>query len=64
MLQCSAAGGVLGTIYPLVMAAALGIGDGVLMTQINALLGMLFKHDMVIATFNCCVVLLLVAFRI
>lgn len=34
-------------VYPLIMAAALGIGDGVMMTQINALLGMLFKHDMV-----------------
>ena len=29
------------------MAAMLGIGDGVLNTQLNALLGMLFKHNMV-----------------
>ncbi|XP_057540953.1 UNC93-like protein 3 [Amaranthus tricolor] len=46
LLTYSTASGVLGTVYPLLMAAALGIGDGVLMTQINALLGMLFKHDM------------------
>lgn len=38
-------------VYPLLMAAALGIGDGVLMTQINALLGMLFKDDLVIFLF-------------
>lgn len=46
LLKYSTASGLLGTIYPLLMAALLGIGDGVLMTQINALLGMLFKHDM------------------
>lgn len=38
--------GVLGIVYPLLMAAMLGIGDGVLNTQLNALLGILFKHDM------------------
>ncbi|CAL5433507.1 unnamed protein product [Camellia sinensis] len=38
--------GVLGILYPLLMAAALGIGDGIFNTQLNALLGMLFKHDM------------------
>ncbi|KAH9672213.1 UNC93-like protein 3 [Citrus sinensis] len=37
--------GVLGTLYPLIMAALLGIGDGVLNTQLSALLGILFKHD-------------------
>lgn len=37
--------GVLGTVYPLVMAAVLGIGDGILNTQISALLALLFKHD-------------------
>lgn len=46
LLTYSTTSGILGTIYPLLMAAALGIGDGVLMTQINALIGMLFKHDM------------------
>ncbi|KAG6643138.1 hypothetical protein CIPAW_09G189500 [Carya illinoinensis] len=38
--------GVLGIVYPLLMAAILGIGDGVFNTQLNALLGILFKHDM------------------
>ncbi|KAF5476020.1 hypothetical protein F2P56_007767 [Juglans regia] len=38
--------GVLGIMYPLLMAAILGIGDGVFNTQLNALLGILFKHDM------------------
>ncbi|XP_010543326.1 PREDICTED: UNC93-like protein 3 [Tarenaya hassleriana] len=37
--------GVLGTVYPLLMAAILGIGDGALKTQISALLGLVFKHD-------------------
>ena len=41
--------GVLGTLYPLIMAALLGIGDGVLNTQLSALLGILFKHDTVTA---------------
>lgn len=40
--------GVLGAVYPLIMAAALGIGDGVFMTQLSALLGIFFKHDTVI----------------
>ena len=39
--------GVLGIMYPLLMAAILGIGDGVFNTQLSALLGILFKHDMV-----------------
>lgn len=30
------------------MAALLGIGDGVLMTQLSALLALLFKHDTVL----------------
>ncbi|KAB1224042.1 UNC93-like protein 3 [Morella rubra] len=38
--------GVLGFMSPLLMAAMLGIGDGVFNTQLNALIGMLFKHDM------------------
>lgn len=46
LLKYSTADGLLGMIFPLFMVAVLGIGDGVLMTQINALLGMLFKHDM------------------
>jgi len=29
------------------LAGLLGIGDGVLMTQLNALIGILFKHDTV-----------------
>ncbi|CAL5333385.1 unnamed protein product [Camellia sinensis] len=38
--------GVLGILYPLLIVAALGIGDGIFNTQLNALLGKLFKHDM------------------
>ncbi|KAL4284022.1 hypothetical protein GQ457_16G022850 [Hibiscus cannabinus] len=44
-LKYSATSGVLGIVYPLLMAAVLGIGDGVLNTQISALLALLFKHD-------------------
>ncbi|KAF5953761.1 hypothetical protein HYC85_006617 [Camellia sinensis] len=43
---CSVTSGVLGILYPLLIAAALGIGDGIFNTQLNALLGKLFKHDM------------------
>lgn len=46
LLNYSAPTGVLGLVYPLLIAAIWGIGDGVLMTQLNALLAMLFKHDM------------------
>ncbi|XP_022767506.1 UNC93-like protein 3 [Durio zibethinus] len=45
LLKYSAASGVLGIVYPLLMAALLGIGDGVLNTQLSALLALLFKHD-------------------
>ncbi|KAK8561805.1 hypothetical protein V6N13_149043 [Hibiscus sabdariffa] len=45
-LKYSAASGLLGIVYPLLMAALLGIGDGVLNTQLSALLALLFKHDM------------------
>ncbi|THF99286.1 hypothetical protein TEA_028167 [Camellia sinensis var. sinensis] len=45
-VHVSVTSGVLGILYPLLMAAALGIGDGIFNTQLNALLGMLFKHDM------------------
>ncbi|GMH10158.1 hypothetical protein Nepgr_011999 [Nepenthes gracilis] len=45
LLKYGTTSGVLGIVYPILMAAALGIGDGVFNTQINALLGMLFKHD-------------------
>ncbi|KAK8553698.1 hypothetical protein V6N13_072639 [Hibiscus sabdariffa] len=44
-LKYSGTSGVLGMVYPLLMAALLGIGDGVLNTQISALLALLFKHD-------------------
>ncbi|KAJ9540383.1 hypothetical protein OSB04_026889 [Centaurea solstitialis] len=46
LLNYSVPTGVLGVVYPLLVAAIWGIGDGVLMTQLNALLAMLFKHDM------------------
>ncbi|KHG16554.1 hypothetical protein F383_09813 [Gossypium arboreum] len=45
LLKYSATSGVLGVIYPLLMAAFLGVGDGVLNTQLSALLALLFKHD-------------------
>ncbi|KAL2533743.1 UNC93-like protein 3 [Abeliophyllum distichum] len=46
LLGYSVAGGVLGTIYPLLIGALWGIGDGVLNTQLSALIGILFKHDL------------------
>ncbi|XP_026443413.1 UNC93-like protein 3 isoform X2 [Papaver somniferum] len=45
LLSYSATSGVLGYVYPLLMAAMLGIGDAVFNTQLNALLGILFKDD-------------------
>ncbi|GMP82393.1 hypothetical protein CsSME_00036720 [Camellia sinensis var. sinensis] len=42
LLKYSVTSGVLRVLYPLLMAAALGIGDGIFNTQLNALLGMLF----------------------
>ncbi|GMP96518.1 hypothetical protein CsSME_00045142 [Camellia sinensis var. sinensis] len=51
LLKYSVTSGVLGILYPLIMAAALGIGDGIFNTQLNALLGMLFKHDMIEGAF-------------
>ncbi|KAL5740627.1 hypothetical protein ACOSP7_029510 [Xanthoceras sorbifolium] len=45
LLKYSLTSGVLGVLYPLLMAALLGIGDGVLNTQLSALIGILFKHD-------------------
>ncbi|KAI7736792.1 hypothetical protein M8C21_011227, partial [Ambrosia artemisiifolia] len=46
LLNYSEPRGVLRILYPLLIAAILGIGNGVLMTQLNALLGILFKHNM------------------
>ncbi|XP_072975594.1 UNC93-like protein 3 [Typha angustifolia] len=37
--------GVLAYVYPLIIGAIWGVGDGVLNTQLSALLGMLFKDD-------------------
>ncbi|XP_020101522.1 UNC93-like protein 3 [Ananas comosus] len=45
LLGYSTSTGVLGSVYPLLMGAILGIGDGVLNTQLSALLGLLFKND-------------------
>ncbi|WVZ07355.1 hypothetical protein V8G54_020701 [Vigna mungo] len=45
LLDFSISSGLLGTLYILFLAGLLGIGDGVLMTQLNALIGILFKHD-------------------
>lgn len=41
----SLSSGILGSIYPLVMAVLLGVGNGVFNTQLNALLGILFTSD-------------------
>ncbi|XP_042478366.1 UNC93-like protein 3 [Macadamia integrifolia] len=46
LLKYRLTSGVLGFVYPLLMSAMLGIGDGIFNTQLNALLGMLFRHDM------------------
>uniref|UniRef100_A0A1D1Z9J3 UNC93-like protein 3 n=1 Tax=Anthurium amnicola TaxID=1678845 RepID=A0A1D1Z9J3_9ARAE len=45
LLKYSLTSGVLGYLYPLLMAAVWGIGDGVFNTQLNALLGMLFRRN-------------------
>ncbi|KAK4396256.1 UNC93-like protein 3 [Sesamum angolense] len=42
----SVSGGLLASLLPLVIGALWGIGDGVLNTQLSALLGILFKHDL------------------
>lgn len=39
-------------MYPLIMAAIWGIGDGVFNTQLSALLAILFKNDTVLLLFN------------
>ncbi|GFP98361.1 unc93-like protein 3 [Phtheirospermum japonicum] len=46
LLKYSVSGGLLGTLVPLLIGALWGIGDGVLNTQLSALLGILFKHDL------------------
>ncbi|KAL1545922.1 UNC93-like protein 3 [Salvia divinorum] len=46
LLSYSVVSGLLGTILPLLIGALWGIGDGVLNTQLSALLGILFKHDL------------------
>ncbi|KAF5940822.1 hypothetical protein HYC85_021989 [Camellia sinensis] len=51
LLKYSVSSEVLGTIYPYLIAAIWGIGDGVFNTQLSALLGMLFKHDTVEGAF-------------
>ncbi|XP_068634756.1 UNC93-like protein 3 [Aristolochia californica] len=45
LLKYSMTSGVLRYIFPLLVAVIWGIGDGVFNTQLNATLGMLFKHD-------------------
>ncbi|KAK1264864.1 UNC93-like protein 3 [Acorus gramineus] len=45
LLRYSLSSGVLGPAYPLLVAVIWGIGDGVFNTQLNALLGILFKND-------------------
>ncbi|KAF5953932.1 hypothetical protein HYC85_006788 [Camellia sinensis] len=41
---CSVTSGVLGILYPLLMAAALGIGDGIFNTHLNALLVIVLEY--------------------
>lgn len=45
LLDFSIAKGLLGTSYIIFMAALLGVGDGILATQLSVLLAILFKHD-------------------
>ncbi|KAL6998317.1 hypothetical protein U1Q18_008441 [Sarracenia purpurea var. burkii] len=45
LLKYSVDSEVVGIVYPFLVAAAWGIGDGVLNTQLSALFGILFKHD-------------------
>lgn len=42
-------GGLLGAAVPLFMSALWGVGDGVLNTQLSALLGLLFEDIKVIS---------------
>ena len=42
--------GLMGTLNPLFMGAIWGVGDGVLNTQLSALLGLLFKNSKVITS--------------
>ncbi|KAM0941317.1 putative Ion channel regulatory protein, UNC-93 [Dioscorea sansibarensis] len=37
--------GTIGFVFPLLMAAIWGVGNGVFNTQLNALIGILFKHE-------------------
>ncbi|KAK4478577.1 hypothetical protein RD792_014063 [Penstemon davidsonii] len=46
LLGYSVTTGVLGKFLPLLIGALWGIGDGVFNTQLSALLGLLFKHDL------------------
>ncbi|KAG9445045.1 hypothetical protein H6P81_016385 [Aristolochia fimbriata] len=45
LLKYSMTSGVVRYIFPLLVAVIWGIGDGIFNTQLNATLGMLFKHD-------------------
>ncbi|XP_058109775.1 UNC93-like protein 3 isoform X2 [Magnolia sinica] len=45
LLKYSLTSGILGYVYPLLMSVIWGVGDGVFNTQINAILGMLFRRN-------------------
>ncbi|KAJ8636877.1 hypothetical protein MRB53_011144 [Persea americana] len=45
LLKYSLTSGILGSVYPFLIAIIWGIGDGVFNTQLNAILGMLFRRD-------------------
>lgn len=45
LLFYSPMGGLLGPAVPLVVGAVWGVGDGILNTQLSALIGLLFKND-------------------
>ncbi|CAI9779035.1 unnamed protein product [Fraxinus pennsylvanica] len=46
LLNYSISGGLLSTLYLLLIGGMWGIGNGVLNTQLSAFLGILFKHDL------------------
>lgn len=45
--------GLLGSAAPLVVGAVWGVGDGILNTQLSALIGLLFENDKVYMFISC-----------
>lgn len=46
LVKVSITGGVLEVLYPLFIATLLSVGDAIFNTQLSALLGLLFKHNL------------------